>query len=137
MQLCALIHMCLAQQQGNYCCRILLFGRPNLLKNFSNLHHPDIQFATLELRPLSFTQTELFLRETLKQIRIPLHYLTSDIVNTIVTQSEGIPKNIARLAEEIFQSYQHPLLNNAMMQKKNEGSSVIHQNTDNIPTPET
>ena len=94
-----------------------LIWQAKSIEKFLNLHHPDIQFATLELRPLSFTQTELFLRETLKQIRIPLHYLTSDTVNTIVTQSEGIPKNIARLAEEIFQSYQH-LLNNAKTVRK-------------------
>lgn len=136
--LAALVHMCLAQTKGEYCCRILLFGRPTLLRNFSNLHHPDIHFDTLELKTLSLRQTELFLKETLKQINVTLDYLTPEIVNTIFEQSNGIPKNIAQLAEEVFQSYQHPLLNNAMMQKKNKGAPAMDQdNNDHSNTEST
>jgi septal ring-binding cell division protein DamX len=99
----------MAQQHHAIDCRIILFGRLPLQTMLQTLLDPTLSLETIELKPWTLEQTRHFLMHSLAHMDIHEEATLDDaLVENIHTQSNGIPKNVAILAEAAFQQYQQP-----------------------------
>ena len=99
--LAAIMYCCVSQQDERVVLQFMLFGKESFKNSICSLHQPTIFFNTLQLEPLVKAQTKEFLQHTAQSMQsLIMPEITDQIVETIYQQSQGVPRDIARLAEE-------------------------------------
>lgn len=101
--LAAIMYLCVAQKDERVVLQFILFGKPSFKKIIHSLHQPNITFNTMQLAPLTLEETAIFLQQTAKSMRpLQIPEVTQETIENIYQQSLGIPRDIARLAEEML-----------------------------------
>jgi len=102
--LAAIMYLCVSQKDQSMALQIILFGKPSFKKIIHSLHQPSITFNYLMLTALSLDETASFVQETMRSMQpLTMPKIEQATIESIYQQSQGIPHEIARLAEEQYQ----------------------------------